>query len=100
MFSNEHIDPEKDSAKFYSEYWNFSFAEMAKFDFPANINYIRNITGFEKLDYIGHSQGTFTYYLNFITSPDLINSTINKFVSIGTVVTIYNCVNNLFNFIS
>lgn len=96
MFSCEHIDPEKDSAKFYSDYWNFSFAEMSKYDFPATINYIKSVTDYEKIDYIGHSQGTFIYYLSFLTNPDLINSSIDKFVSIGTIVTIYNSVNFLF----
>ena len=39
-------------------FWDFSFDEMAKYDVPANIALIREITGVEKLTYIGHSMGT------------------------------------------
>ena len=39
-------------------YWEFSFDEMARYDVPAFIALIRNVTGVEKIVYIGHSQGT------------------------------------------
>ena len=31
---------------------------MGKFDQPAQINFVRDYTGVEKLTYVGHSQGT------------------------------------------
>lgn len=31
---------------------------MGKYDVPANIDYIINETGFSKVAYVGHSQGT------------------------------------------
>ncbi|XP_053618642.1 lipase 1-like [Plodia interpunctella] len=54
-YSRGHItlDPDKDS-----EYWNFSFDQMGYYDNPATIDYILNVTGFEKLGYIGYSQGS------------------------------------------
>lgn len=39
-------------------YWNFSFEEMGIYDLPAEIDFILEKTGQEKLSYIGHSQGT------------------------------------------
>jgi len=42
----------------FSEYWDFSFDEMAKYDVKANINYILRVTKKQKLSWIGHSQGT------------------------------------------
>ena len=39
------------------KYWEFSFHEMGKYDVPANIEYILQNTGANKLSYIGHSQG-------------------------------------------
>ena len=40
--SFEHENPkEYDSSKIDSKYWNFSFHEMALYDLPANVNYIK-----------------------------------------------------------
>lgn len=39
-------------------YWAFSSDQMAKHDFPTMIQYVRNNTGYKKIVYIGHSQGT------------------------------------------
>uniref|UniRef100_A0A8C5L8V5 Lipase, gastric n=1 Tax=Jaculus jaculus TaxID=51337 RepID=A0A8C5L8V5_JACJA len=40
------------------EFWAFSFDEMAKYDLPATIDFIVQLTGQEKIHYVGHSQGT------------------------------------------
>jgi len=54
VYSNKHQKfSDKDRA-----YWNFSFHEMAKYDVPANLQYILNTTGASQVIYIGHSQGT------------------------------------------
>lgn len=47
------MDPDKST-----EYWNFSFDEMAKYDQPALWKYILKETKQDKLTYVGHSQGT------------------------------------------
>ena len=38
-----------------AEYWNFTFEQMGKYDVPANLDYILNFTGVEKIYYLGHS---------------------------------------------
>jgi pimeloyl-ACP methyl ester carboxylesterase len=48
------INPERDPKTF----WDFDFEEMGLKDLPAEINYIKNITGVEKLTYLGHSMGS------------------------------------------
>ncbi len=40
------------------EFWDWSLDELAKFDFPALVDYVLKVTGYSKLAYIGHSQGT------------------------------------------
>ena len=40
------------------DYWLFSFTEMGEYDAPAQVDFVREHTGAEKLTYIGHSQGT------------------------------------------
>jgi len=44
-----------------NEYWEFSWDEMAKYDLPAQLNYVLEKTEKEKIYYIGHSMGTTTY---------------------------------------
>ena len=50
--NNTHLTP-KDP-----EFWNYSWQNMSEFDIPTEINYVLNYTGYPKLAYIGHSQGT------------------------------------------
>ncbi|CAG9771584.1 unnamed protein product [Ceutorhynchus assimilis] len=40
-----------------AKYWDFSFHEIAYYDIPAYMDHIRNVTGNEKLSFIGHSMG-------------------------------------------
>ncbi|XP_044516276.1 lipase member J-like [Gracilinanus agilis] len=53
-----------------TEYWAFSFDEMARYDLPASIDYIVKKTG-QKIYYVGHSQGTLIGFLAFSTLPKL-----------------------------
>lgn len=53
-YSKRHVTLNPESAKF----WEFCFDDMAKYDFPAMINYALNHTGQSELTYVGYSQGT------------------------------------------
>ncbi|WOH04775.1 hypothetical protein DCAR_0624187 [Daucus carota subsp. sativus] len=46
------------------EFWNWSWTELAKFDLPAMLNYVNNITN-SKVFVIGHSQGTLMSIVGF-----------------------------------
>ncbi|XP_013183293.2 lipase 3-like [Amyelois transitella] len=54
-YSRRHIklNPDKDV-----KFWNYSFDEHGNFDLPAVIDYILAVTRRQKINYIGHSQGT------------------------------------------
>nr|XP_020829282.1 gastric triacylglycerol lipase-like [Phascolarctos cinereus] len=54
-----------------SEFWAFSFDEMAKYDLPATINFILEMTGHEQLYYVGHSQGSTLAFIAFSTDQAL-----------------------------
>lgn len=41
-----------------TQFWNFSFHEIAKYDLPAIIDHILQATNQTALHYVGHSQGT------------------------------------------
>ena len=73
----------------YSKYWAFSFHEMAVYDLPANINYIKKITGFDKVSYVGHSQGGLIYNILYSINPTFIEESIKNYVSVGTVAAIF-----------
>lgn len=92
IFSKQHVDPSHDSSKERSPFWNFSYDEMAEYDLVANINFILNFTKREKLIYIGHSQGTLQYYLQYTLNPEFLNQKVEKYVSIGTVFTLFTSV--------
>nr|XP_045007328.1 lipase member J [Jaculus jaculus] len=66
-WSRKHVYLETNS----SEFWAFSFDEMAKYDLPASLDFIVKHTGQEKLFYIGHSQGTTIAFIAFSTMPKI-----------------------------
>ena len=87
QFSKSHLDY---GTGLTSDYWDFSFDQMAKYDLPAFINFVKNRDGVEKVDYIGHSQGTLIYFLNYMNDPEFMEKNINKFVAVGTVPNVNN----------
>ena len=50
--SHRYMDEEDD------KFWDFSFQEMGEYDVKANVEFICKLTGQEKINYFGHSQGT------------------------------------------
>ncbi|KAL6061438.1 hypothetical protein STEG23_033205, partial [Scotinomys teguina] len=69
------------------QFWAFSFDEMAKYDLPATIDFIVQKTGQEKLDYVGHSQGTTIGFIAFSTMPALAKR-IKTFYALAPVATV------------
>ena len=88
QFSRTHLD--YDSSDDNSKYWDFSFDEMAKYDIPALINYVKKRDNVKKVIYIGHSQGTLMYFLAYINDPGFIEKNVEKFVALGTVPNVNN----------
>ena len=40
-----------------AEFYDYSWKEMGDYDAPAQIDLVRNMTGLEKITYIGHNMG-------------------------------------------
>jgi len=55
-FSRKHVklDPSDDE----DEFWDFSWEKAGIYDISATVDFISNKTGFSKVPYVGHSQGT------------------------------------------
>ncbi len=85
--SLEHRDVKNfDATDPTSAYWDFSFDEMGLYDFPAMIEYILDATGFDKLTYVGHSQGTSQFFIKAMMDPEYVNSRIKAFVGLAPVL--------------
>ena len=87
QFSKSHLDYD---SSLNSKYWDFSFDEMAQYDLPSVVNLIKKRDGVEKIDYMGHSQGTLIFFLSYMNNPDFMEKNINKFIAVGTVPNINN----------
>lgn len=51
---HKHYDP---NGKGRKEYWSYSLHEMGIYDLKSSIDYILNETKFQRINYIGYSQG-------------------------------------------
>ena len=87
QFSRSHLDYD---SSLNSEYWDFSFDQMAEYDLPAVINYVKQRDNVEKVYYIGHSQGTLIFFLAYMNNPEFLEKNIKKFVALGTVPNVNN----------
>lgn len=59
------------------EFWSFSWHEVGTTDIPANLDYIRDVTGQERVHYIGHSQGTTVFWVFGSERPEYQNRIIS-----------------------
>lgn len=48
-----------------AQFWAFSFDEMAKYDLPAQINFVIETAGVSEIFYAGHSEGTTQAFAGF-----------------------------------
>ena len=60
---------------------------MAKYDLPAMIYYVLNITSEEQLFYVGHSQGTVIAFAAFSQDQEL-GKKVKTFFALGPVTTV------------
>lgn len=51
------------------EFWNFSVDEIGLYDIPASIDYVLNYTNVQKLNYVGYSQGSGTFFITCSERP-------------------------------
>ena len=72
-FPREHVNLTISDAL----YWAFSFDEMGKFDIPAALDFILNVTKAERISYIGHSMGTVMFWvaMNQVKIQNTVNET-------------------------
>eukprot|EP00794_Sanderia_malayensis_P011943 gene11943-13179_t len=84
-YSTKHIQYGLNS----TEFWAFSWDEMAKYDLPAMINYALLITGKPSLYYVGHSQGTMMAFAGLAQDPELAGK-VDMFFALAPVAKVAN----------
>ncbi|XP_045485220.1 lipase 3-like [Pieris rapae] len=70
-------------------YWNFSFHESGLYDLPATIDLVLKETGVEKLNTIGHSQGTTIFFVMGSLRPEY-NDKINVLLALAPIAHLQN----------
>ncbi|XP_004927318.1 lipase 3 [Bombyx mori] len=70
-------------------FWEFSFEEHGKYDAPAMIDKVLNVTGHQKIIYIGYSMGTTTFF-TFMSSHPEYKSKIVSFIALAPAVYLDN----------
>ncbi|WFC93531.1 hypothetical protein MBRA1_000151 [Malassezia brasiliensis] len=50
-------------SRYAPEFWDYNIRDLALYDLPAMVDYVRRRTGFEKIAFIGHSQGNATAFI-------------------------------------
>ncbi|XP_026751685.1 lipase 3-like [Galleria mellonella] len=67
-----------------AEFWDFTWDEIGRYDLPIMIDYALNATNQEQLIYIGHSQGTTTFFVLCSERPEY-NDKIRLMVALSAV---------------
>lgn len=63
-YSRKHIKHNPDgSRESRRNFWRFSWHEMGTIDLPTTIDYITKVSGQVRMHYIGHSQGTTSFFV-------------------------------------
>ncbi|XP_037777860.1 gastric triacylglycerol lipase-like [Penaeus monodon] len=84
-YSRRHVRLSPDQP----EFWDFSWDEIAQYDLPDMLAYIRNTTRAPTLDYVGHSMGTTVFFAMMNYYPH-INGWIRKMVAMAPSAYIHN----------
>lgn len=50
-------------SRYSPAFWDHDVTDLARYDVPALIDYVRHETGYDKIAYIGHSQGNATAFM-------------------------------------
>lgn len=78
--SRQHVSILQENPTF----WDFSWHEIGREDLPAMIDYVLNTTNKTQLAYIGHSQGTTTFFVMCSEKPEY-NKKISTMIALSPI---------------
>ena len=85
QYGRRHLRLDAERAEDKKEFFDFSFYELAKYDLPANIDYVLKATNQSKVSYVGHSQGTTQMFTALAENIDNMTSKINVFIALAPI---------------
>nr|XP_050023985.1 lipase member K-like [Dermacentor andersoni] len=74
---------------YQKELWDFSFEEISEFDVPDTIDFVLNVTGYNKTLFVGHSMGAATLFALLSEKPEF-NNKILLFAAMAPAVRFHN----------
>ena len=83
IFSSEHVSNDADDLN--EKYNEHTIDDFVQYDLPTMLKYVKERTGVEKMDYVGHSQGSTIIFMLAMHNPELFESSIDHFAAVGTV---------------
>lgn len=99
-YSRKHASLDPDDSKTRRQFWSFSWHEMGLYDIPAMIDHIlATNTNFEKIHYVGHSQGTTAFFITASERPEY-NSKIYAMNALAPVAFMGNMKGGVGRFVS
>lgn len=84
---NTHSKFHRYYTKDESHFWDFTWADMGKYDNPAVIDYVLHRTGHEDLAFVGYSQGTMTMWATMSLYPKY-NKVVKPFIALAPVMSL------------
>ena len=69
-----------------AEYWDFSFAEMGKYDVSAMLNFITLETGLEQISYMGYGRGNQQMFYALAYNEEYLAPKIDSFIALAPCV--------------
>jgi pimeloyl-ACP methyl ester carboxylesterase len=83
-----------------NEFWQFSFWELGKYDFPAFVDYVREQTGQEKITYVAHSMGTTNLFVGLDQDEEFYGKRLNGCIALCPVAILKGTKSNFLRMIS
>jgi len=95
-YSREHatLNPNKD------DYWQFDWQDMGDQDIHTAIDFVRSSTGFSKVVYVGHSQGTTQMFYALAHDEEWFASRVSLFLAFGPVLSLSHASSDLLYFVA
>ncbi|GMF44260.1 unnamed protein product [Phytophthora fragariaefolia] len=84
-YSDHHVKYTSDD----KEFWDFSWEDMGRFDIPAMLNHVLEVSGQDTVSLVGHSEGTTQAFVAFSENQTLAQS-VSYFAALAPVAWLGN----------
>ena len=71
-----------------SGFWHWTFQELARYDIPATVKKVIQVSGKDKIWYIGHSQGSLIAFANFVDSGETIQKFLHGIIALAPILSL------------